>query len=264
VRDGGGVGGRAHDGMTHPADVVVSNADPAFTYGTLLAEVPRAAPMRARLRRARPSMSLHVLYLGADRTWPDAPLLHHNLLFPREQDRELRRIFAGRAPRPAGATGGSALPRDPFLYVHVPSRTDPTMAPPGSTALYVLLATPARRQPVADPGAEAQQVRELVLDVLEARGLTGIRAHLVAERAIGPEHFREQLNTAHGAAFSLQPTLLQSGWFRPHNRSGAVPNLYLVGAGTHPGAGVPAVLASGKIAAHLVTGRSPAGAVPAP
>jgi len=85
-----------------------------------------------------------------------------------------------------------------------------------------------------------------------------LSSHLVVEHAIGPEHFRDVLNTPHGAAFSLQPTLFQSGWFRPHNRSARVADLYLVGAGTHPGAGVPAVLASGKIAADLIARRGPA------
>jgi hypothetical protein len=91
-----------------------------------------------------------------------------------------------------------------------------------------------------------------VLDLLERRFLPGLSEHIVAEHAIGPEHFRDVLNTGRGAAFSLQPTLFQSGWFRPHNRSPVVDGLYLVGAGTHPGAGVPAVLASGKIAAGLL------------
>jgi phytoene desaturase len=256
VRDGRATGVRLGDRTVLDADIVVSNADPGSTYGALLAEQARLAPTRARLRRARPSMSLHVLHLGADRTWPDSPLQHHNLLFPREQDRELRRIFGSRVPELGRgrrrAPRPEPVPDDPFLYVHVPTRTDPTMAPPGCTALYVLLATPARPVPAPDPAEEAGRVRELVLDALEARGLPGIRAHVVAERAIGPEHFRDALGTPQGAAFSLQPTLMQSGWFRPHNRSHAVSNLYLVGAGTHPGAGVPAVLASGKIAAELV------------
>jgi phytoene desaturase len=98
--------------------------------------------------------------------------------------------------------------------------------------------------------------------VLDERYLPGLKDHLVVEHAIGPEHFRDVLNTPPGAAFSLQPTLFQSGWFRPHNRSPRVQGLYLVGAGTHPGAGIPAVLASGKIAADLVardaTARRPA------
>ncbi|HEX6887682.1 MAG TPA: phytoene desaturase family protein [Candidatus Nanopelagicales bacterium] len=251
VRGGRAVGVRLVDGSVHPAEVVLSNADPGFTYDTLLAEDGRAGAARARLRLARPSMSLHVLSFGADRSWPDSPLLHHNLLFPVEQARELQRVFGPRLARPPAVRTAGPVPPHPFMYVHVPTRTDPSMAPPGCTALYVLVAAPARDAEV-DAEQEHAEVRTRVLDVLEASYLPGLREHLVAERAIGPQHFRDTLHTPHGAAFSLQPTLLQSGWFRPHNRSRAVPNVYLVGAGTHPGAGVPAVLASGRIASDLV------------
>ncbi len=266
VRGGRATGVRFLDGTTEQADLVVSNADPGSTYGTLLADEPRAAPARARLRRASPSMSLHVLHLGLDRTWPASPLLHHNLWFPRHQGPELRRIFGSALPgAPRAPRGATQLPADPFLYVHVPTRTDPTMAPPGGTTLYALVAAPAHRARAEDPVEEAATVRRWVLAQLEARGLPGVSGHVVAEHAVGPEHFRDALNTPYGAAFSLQPTLLQSGWFRPHNRSRAVPNLYLVGAGTHPGAGIPAVLASGKIAAGLVAARPvPAGAAVRP
>jgi phytoene desaturase len=147
---------------------------------------------------------------------------------------------------------------DLFLYIHVPTRTDPTIAPPGCEALYVLVAAPALARSGSDPGADTAAVRDAVLDVLDRRYLPGLREHLVVEHAIGPEHFRDVLNTPRGAAFSLQPTLFQSGWFRPHNRSRAVRGLYLVGAGTHPGAGVPAVLASGKIAADLIAAEQAA------
>jgi phytoene desaturase len=137
--------------------------------------------------------------------------------------------------------------------------------------MYVLVAAP----PLEADGysspelaeMEAMAVRETVLSTLEERYLPGLREHIVVEHAIGPEHFRDVLNTPRGAAFSLRPTLMQSGWFRPHNRSQDVPGLYIVGAGTHPGAGVPAVLASGKIAATLIdpvgVGRA-AAAAPVP
>jgi phytoene desaturase len=206
------------------------------------------------MRQARPSMSLHVLYFGADRTWPDSPLAHHNMLFARDQRSALRRVFPSRfpgIPMPAHREG-VPLADDMFLYVHVPTRTDPSVAPPGCEALYVLVATPALPTPAPDPREEQGRVRAAVLDVLEMKYLPGLSGHIVVEHAIGPEHFRDVLNSPQGAAFSLQPTLFQSGWFRPHNRSRAVRGLYLVGAGTHPGAGVPAVLASGKIAAELI------------
>ncbi len=266
VRDGRAVGVSLADSTTLPADVVVSNADPGFTYDVLLADEKRAAPARVRLRQARPSMSLHVLYFGADRTWPDSPLAHHTMLFPRDERAAMRRVF-GRTGlrRGTGAPAGAPLSaRDMFLYVHVPTRTDPSVAPPGCESLYVLVATPAPARPSADPAGELAEVRAAVLEVLEAGYLPGLSDHLVTEYAIGPEHFRDDLNSPRGAAFSLQPTLFQSGWFRPHNRSRSVRGLYLVGAGTHPGAGVPAVLASGKIAAELIAGDLAAGRLRAP
>jgi phytoene desaturase len=250
VEDGRAVGVQLADSTIYPADVVVSNADPGHTYASLLGDEQRAGPARVRLRHARPSMSLHVLYFGADRTWPDSPLAHHNMLFARDQKSSMRRVF-----RPGrGRAGAQDVPtsEDLFLYVHVPTRSDPSVAPPGCEALYVLVATPALKGAEDSPRDEQARVRAAVLDALDSRYLPGLSDHLVVEHSIGPEHFRDVLNTPRGSAFSLQPTLFQSGWFRPHNRSRAVKGLYLVGAGTHPGAGVPAVLASGKIAAELI------------
>jgi phytoene desaturase len=257
VTDRRAVGVQLVDGTRIEADAVVSNADPGFTYANLLHDEPRAEPARLRQRVARRSMSLHVLYFGADRTWPDSPLRHHNLLFARDQWAESRRVFAQpKQARRAAQTDVPSDARDMFLYVHVPTKTDPSVAPPGCESLYVLVATPPRPLPDPDPAGEQQQVRAAVLDLLDRDYLPGLSSHLAAEHAIGPEHFRTVLNSPYGAAFSLQPTLFQSGWFRPHNRSRAVRGLYLVGAGTHPGAGVPAVLASGKIAASVIAADS--------
>ena len=252
VRDGRAVGVELTDGTTVDADVVVSNADPGYTYETLLGGSREGSGERMRLRGATPSMSLHVLYFGADRTWPDTPLAHHNMVLAGDSKRVLSRVF----PRPwrwRRTPARSLTADDLFLYVHVPTRTDPSIAPPGCEALYVLVAAPPLPRSGGDSSVEAQRVRQVVLDILDSRFLPGLASHLVAEHAIGPEHFRDVLNTPRGAAFSLEPTLFQSGWFRPHNRSHAVRGLYLVGAGTHPEAGVPAVLASGKIAAELIS-----------
>jgi phytoene desaturase len=254
VADRRAVGVQLADGTRFEADAVVSNADPGFTYASLLRDEPSAGSARLRQQFVRRSMSLHVLYFGADRTWPDSPLRHHNLLFARDQRAESRRIFAQpRRPRRAALTDVPSDARGMFMYVHVPTKTDASVAPPGCESLYVLVATPPRPLPDPDPAGEQRRARAAVLDLLD-RGnyLPGLSSHLAAEHAIGPEHFRDVLNAPYGAAFSLQPTLFQSGWSRPHNRSRAVRGLYLVGAGTHPGAGVPAVLASGKIAASVI------------
>ena len=260
VEGGRAAGVRLADGREVPGDVVVSNADPGFTYDTLLAGQRRAAPTRARLRQARPSMSLHVLYLGADRMWPDSPLVHHNLLFAQDQRSSMRRVFRPGFPPGRGGSDAPLSAEDLLLYVHVPTRSDPSVAPPGCEALYVLVATPALARDDRDSPEDGRGVRDVVVEHLDRRFLPGLSEHLVVEHAIGPQHFRDVLNTPRGAAFSLQPTLFQSGWFRPHNRARSLDGLYLVGAGTHPGAGVPAVLASGRIAADLIADdhRAPA------
>lgn len=261
VRNGRTTGVRLADGRSFDADVVVSGADPGHTYERLLGKVRGGRPMRRRLRAATPSMSLHVLYFGADRTWPDTALAHHNILLGGDRRNVLGRIFRPKPLRdrlfPRSTAEQQLTADDLFLYVHMPTRTDPSVAPAGCESLYVLVAAPALAP--GDDGAdheraqvEARRIRDLVLETLDTRFLPGLASHLIAEHAVGPEHFRDVLNTPRGAAFSLQPTLFQSGWFRPHNRAHAVEGLYLVGAGTHPGAGVPAVLASGKIAANLI------------
>ena len=250
VEGGRATGVRLADSTEHRSDVVISNGDPGHTYGMLLRRQRRTWNPDLRLRLQKPSMSLHVIYLGADRQWPDSPLTHHNILLPREGRAAMRRVFGRRRPSVSDMT------HDPFLYVHVPSRTDASIAPPGCENMYVLVATPpleADGHPSPEAAAaEADAVRETVISTLEERYLPGLREHIVVEHAIGPDHFRDVLNTPRGSAFSLRPTLMQSGWFRPHNRSQDVRGLYIVGAGTHPGAGVPAVLASGKIAATLI------------
>lgn len=261
VRSGRVTGVRLEDGTERRADVIVSNADPAYTYDRLLGRPDGVAARR--LRAASPSMSLHVLYFGADRTWPNTPLAHHNLLLTGDSRRVLGRVFA--RSRRARARNGEPLGADDlFLYVHVPTRTDPTVAPDGCEAMYVLVAAPPLDDGDEVSAAAARRIRDLVVDVLDRRYLPGLASHLKVEHAIGPDHFRDVLNTPRGAAFSLQPTLFQSGWFRPHNRSSRVDGLYLVGAGTHPGAGIPAVLASGKIAADLIRRHGAVRPAPAP
>lgn len=238
-RSGGRVTGvRTAAGDVIPATVVVSNADPLPTR----AMAGRLGLDRLRSRWQRPSMSLHVLYLGTHRRWSDTDLTHHSLLLPATPSAGLDRVFRTRARGPVSAA-------DRFLYVHLPSRTDPHAAPADGDALYVLVAVPPLR--AGQPAEDAAHVRRDVLARLEPH-LPGISSSIVAEHHIGPEYFRDELGSPAGAAFGLQPTLLQSAWFRAHNRQRRPRGLYLVGAGTHPGAGVPAVLASARIAADLI------------
>jgi phytoene desaturase len=157
------------------------------------------------------------------------------------------------------------LSRDFSLYLHRPTATDPSMAPPGCDAWYVLSPVPHLGGD-ADWAQHSERYRDAILQSLERRLLPRLSHHIVTIRHVDPRYFADTLDTHLGSGFSVEPVLTQSAWFRPHNRSEDVANLYLVGAGTHPGAGIPGVLSSGKIAAALIGKaggeggwRSPAG-----
>ncbi|MYH60568.1 MAG: hypothetical protein F4148_01965, partial [Caldilineaceae bacterium SB0675_bin_29] len=149
------------------------------------------------------------------------------------------------------------LPQDFSLYLHMPTLTDPSLAPDGGEAFYVLSPVPHLGAGI-DWERQAQPYRDAIMDFLEQNYLPDLQANIVAEHRIDPRHFAGTLNSYLGSAFSIQPTLTQSAWFRPHNRSEDVDNLYFVGAGTHPGAGVPGVVASAKIVDNLIGAPTPA------
>ncbi len=231
------------DGVVHPADIVVSNADPILTNTMLL---PTSAQSRIgswRLRQLRQSMSLVVIYFGTDRTYRDDPanrLAHHNIIFGPRYKGLLTDIFAKKR-----------LASDFSLYLHMPTLTDPHLAPVGCEAFYVLAPVPnlaggQKWETLARP------YRDAIMAKLEQEYLPDLGRHIVVERMIDPPYFRDELNSYLGAGFSVEPVLTQSAWFRPHNRSGRLRNLYQVGAGTHPGAGIPGVLQSAVIASQLV------------
>jgi phytoene desaturase len=189
-------------------------------------------------RRLRSSMSLFVLYFGTTRRY--AERAHHEILMGPRYRELLRDIFDRRV-----------LASDFSLYLHRPTATDPSLAPPGCDAWYVLSPVPNLEGGIdwerAGPG-----YRDAIVGYLEERYLPELSKHIVSESMIDPRYFRDHLKARHGSAFSVAPVFTQSAWFRPHNRSGDVPNLYYVGAGTHPGAGVPGVISSGKIVADLI------------
>lgn len=243
VERGRATGVELADGTVHPADVVVCNGDLTWATEHLL-PAPRLSIGRWWRRRLRYSNSLVVIYFGTRDPYVASPLAHHNLVLGRDLRAQMRAIFVrGR------------LPAEPALYLHMPTRTDPGIAPPGHGSFYVLALVPNLDGDV-DWAAHGGAYRDTVLETLERRFLPGLRGSIVVEHRIDPRHFRDTLNSWKGAAFAAQPRLLQSAWLRPHNRSDAIRNLYFVGAGTHPGAGVPAVLGSGKIAANLVLGAA--------
>lgn len=235
-------GVQLRDGSVHPAHHVVSNADVPSTYLNLIDRGHRGvrnSELRYR-RLARYSMSLVVIYFGTNRQYRDGRLVHHNIILGRRYTGLLREIFRGQA-----------LPRDFSLYLHMPAITDPTMAPEGCESFYVLAPVPHLGAAI-DWERAAEPYRDALLSFLEERYLPNLRRHLVTVHMIDPRYFRDELNTYLGTGFSLAPVLTQSAWFRPHNRSEDIENLYFAGAGTHPGAGLPGVVLSGKIVADLI------------
>ncbi len=234
------VGVRLADGSEHRADTVVCNADAAWAYQHLIPAARRHPVLATRLKTMAYSNSLFVIYFGTKRRYLDSPLAHHNIIMGADYRRQLRAIF-----------GARHLPEELSLYVHMPSRTDPTIAPPGCESFYVLALVPNLDAQV-DWATQAEPLRDRIMQFLEDRYLPDLQANLLAEHRIDPRHFATTLNSYKGAAFAAKPTLVQSAWLRPHTKSSQFDGLYFVGASTHPGAGVPAVLASGKIAADLI------------
>jgi phytoene desaturase len=241
IQDRKAAGIRLEDGTFVPADYVVCNGDVAFTYRYLIAPEHRRFYPNWRIEAMQYSMSLFVLYFGTKRRYTDSKLHHHNILLNARYKELLADIF-----------NGTRLPDDFSLYLHMPSFTDPGIAPAGHEAFYVLSPVPVLGKDSPDWNEIAPAYKEKIYRFLEENYLPDLRANIVAEHHIDPLHFLNTLNSYRGAAFGIRPTLLQSAWLRPHNRSEDFPNLYFVGAGTHPGAGVPAVLSSGKIAANLI------------
>ena len=242
-------GGRAtgvhlDDGRTLRADIVVSNMDPVHVYRTLLPKGSGTAVARARSRHGTLSMGLYVLYFGARRTWPE--VAHHTVWFGERYRELLAEIFRRRH-----------LADDFSLYVHRPTATDPGFAPPGCDSFYVLCPVPnlAGGQ---DWSVEGPRLRDRIVAALDATMLPGLADTITAEFAMTPEDFRDDYLSVDGAGFSLSPFFRQSAWFRFHNRGEGVENLYFVGAGTHPGAGLPGVVSSAKVLDRVVPQPVPA------
>jgi phytoene desaturase len=242
ITSGRARGVRLVDGREIPAEIVVCNADVAGAYERLLPKAARRKYSDRKLARMRYSMSLVVIYFGTDRLYrsPESRLAHHNIILGPRYGPLLADIFTKKR-----------LTEDFSLYLHMPTITDPTLAPQGCEAFYVLAPVPHLGAHI-DWAREARPYRDRVMAFLEENYLPDLSRHIVTERMIDPRHFRETLNSYLGSAFSIEPILTQSAWFRPHNRSEDVPNLYFVGAGTHPGAGLPGVLSSAKIADDLI------------
>jgi phytoene desaturase len=240
VSDGKARGVRLKNGETHKADAIVSNADVAFTYKNLINKKHRKKYTDRKIERTKYSMSLFVIYFGTKKQYREQGLAHHNIILGKRYKELLSDIF-----------NKKHLSDDFSLYLHMPTITDPSMAPEGCESFYVLSPVP-HLDSDTDWNEAAPRYRDLIMKFLEENYLPGLQENLVAEHYIDPLHFQDTLNSYKGSAFSVQPILTQSAWFRPHNKSEDVDSLYFVGAGTHPGAGLPGVLSSAKIAENLI------------
>jgi phytoene desaturase len=232
VENGRATGVELAGGERLAADIVVSNADTAWTYRHLIEPQHRPYWTDRRIARKKYSMSLFVWYFGTKRLYPEVP--HHTMVLGPRYEGLLKDIFERHH-----------LADDFSLYLHRPTATDPAMAPAGHDAFYALAPVP-HLDSGTDWAATAESYRRRIEQRLHDTALPGFGAHIVSSRVTTPQDFQDRFLSYKGAAFGMEPLLQQSAYFRPHNRSEDVRGLYLVGAGTHPGAGVPGVLMSAK------------------
>lgn len=222
------------------ADAVVSNADVAYTYRSMIDKQYRSKYSDRKIESMRYSMSLFVIYFGTKKRYNDGSIAHHNIILGPRYKELLNDIFKRKI-----------LAEDFSLYLHMPTITDSSIAPDGSEGFYVLSPVPHQASGI-DWRTEAKPYRDKIMRFLQESYLPDLEENIIAEHYIDPLHFEGTLNSYLGSAFSVEPIFTQSAWFRPHNRSEDFENLYFVGAGTHPGAGLPGVLSSAKIVEKLI------------
>jgi len=226
------------DGSSIAADLVVSNADPGHLYATMIRPEDQAPSARLKLAAAEFSMGLFVLYFGTTRQYPD--VAHHTIWLGERYRELLADIFDQKV-----------LSEDFSLYLHRPTATDASFAPPGCDSFYVLCPVPNLKGAI-DWAVQGPRLQARIVAALEDTILPGLSESITSDFYMTPENFRSDYLSTHGAGFSVAPLFRQSAWFRFHNRAEGIRNLYLVGAGTHPGAGLPGVLCSAKVMDALV------------
>ncbi len=232
------VGVTLESGASLPAEIVVSNADPMHLFTEMLPAEALARTARLKLRTARLSMGLFLLYFGTRRQYPD--VAHHTIWLGQRFRELLDDIFKR-----------GKLAEDFSLYIHRPTATDPSFAPEGCDSFYALCPVPNLSAGI-DWQEEAPHLRDRMVDALGATILPGLRETITAEMTLTPAGFKQQYLSYQGSGFSIAPYFTQSAWFRFHNRAEGIEGLYLTGAGTHPGAGMPGVLCSAKVVARLI------------
>jgi phytoene desaturase len=232
-------GVRLKNGEFIASPYVASNADIVHTYKHLLRDTKQAEAATRKLERSDHSMSLFLVYFGVEGKYEE--LAHHSILFGPRYKELLTDIF-----------DRGELADDFSLYLHSPSVSDDSLAPPGHSTHYVLAPVPHMGKGKVDWKTAGPKLRDRILQSLEDRVMPGLQSRIVSSRIFTPPDFESSLNAHLGSAFSLQPTLMQSAWFRVHNRDKAIKGLYFVGAGTHPGAGIPGVINSARATAGLM------------
>ena len=232
-------GVRTRSGWYQAFDAIASNADIMHSYRDLLGSSARGRSVSRRLARKAFSPSLFLVHFGVKGTWPGIP--HHMILFGPRYDGLLTDIYRR-----------GVLPADFSLYLHHPTVTDPSLAPDGCSTFYALAPVPHLGKAPLDWEQLQQSYADRILDEVERRLMPGLRERIVTRFHYTPADFAHDLNAHLGSAFSLEPLLTQSAWFRTHNRDDRIRNLYFVGAGTHPGAGIPGVVGSAKATAALM------------
>jgi len=220
------------------ADIVVSNADAGNMYMKMIPAKYRKKNTDKRMKNLHYSMSLFVMYFGTTKKYED--LAHHEIIMGPRYKELVTDIFKKKH-----------LADDFSLYLHRPSATDPSLAPEGCDCWYVLSPVP-HLESGTDWSVKGPEYRNRIVQYLEERYMPDLSKHIVSEHYVTPNYFQDTLNSYLGNAFGVEPILTQSAWFRPHNLSEDIPNLYVVGAGTHPGAGLPGVMSSGKIVAEMI------------
>ena len=242
IEDGAATGVRLTDESQILSGLVVSNADAGHTYQRLLRNAPRRRWHDKKLKSRRWSMGLFVWYFGTKGTakmWPD--MGHHTITNAPRYEGLLRDIFIK-----------GKLADDMSLYIHRPAKTDPSVAPAGDDTFYVL--SPVPHLGVDDPvdWAKETDIYKAKVQAEVEKYMPGFADHISTEMVLTPADFRDRYLSPNGSGFSIEPRILQSAWFRPHNVSEEAKGLYLVGAGTHPGAGVPGVISSAEVLGKLV------------
>jgi phytoene desaturase len=238
VKNGAATGVVLSDGEEVAADVIVSNADAAFLYKHMIPRSKQALATRAKVAAAHYSMGLFVLYFGTTRMYPE--VAHHTIWLGERYEELINQIFHTRT-----------LAEDFSLYLHRPTATDPSFAPPGCDSFYVLCPVPNLQADI-DWSIEGPRLQERIIAALESTILPGLSSTITGVFYKTPEDFKSSYLSVHGAGFSIAPVFRQSAWFRFHNRAEGIKNLYLVGAGTHPGAGLPGVICSAKVLDALI------------